>query len=84
LPVFEARHPSLMLRVTIQSAACKTRQDIARITFCIPFAEFPAQIYRNAQKESGRVIVAGVDDSPVGAWASAEVEFQPGGGAGVS
>jgi hypothetical protein len=38
----------------------------------------------NAQKESGRVIVAGVDDSPVGAWASAEVEFQPGGGAGVS
>ncbi len=39
---------------------------------------------RNAQNESGRVIVAGVDDSPVGAWASAELEFQPGGGAGTS
>ena len=36
---------------------------------------------RITSKESGRVIVAGVDDSPVGAWASAEMEIQPGGGA---
>ncbi|MCX7400256.1 MAG: hypothetical protein NT138_21495 [Planctomycetales bacterium] len=38
---------------------------------------------RNTRKESGRVIVAGVDDSPVGAWASAEMKYRLGGGAGI-
>jgi hypothetical protein len=42
-----------MLRVAIQSAACQTRQDIARITFCIPFARFPAQNTRTHKKKAG-------------------------------
>ena len=53
MPVLKAHHPSLKHRVTIQSAACQTRQDIARITFCIPFARFPAEISRTHEKKAG-------------------------------
>jgi hypothetical protein len=42
-----------LLRVTIQSAAFQTRQDIARITFCIPFARFPAEISGTHKKKAG-------------------------------
>lgn len=39
---------------------------------------------RNTRKENGRVIVAGVDESPVGAWANAEKKYWLGGEAGIS
>ena len=61
-----------------------TRQDIARTTFCIPFAPFPAEISGTHEKKTGESSLRGVDESPVGAWANAEKKYWLGGGAGIS
>ena len=42
----------------------KTRQDIARTTFCIPFAPFPAEISGTHEKKTGESSLRGSMNRP--------------------